>query len=277
MQNLQKLISGYLHEHGRMIKNATISRCWEDTYETANIISQYFQSHVLLQLGKQLSLIETNYTSPRKFYRLSYAKTNWEAHSVTPQGWKLDAARATQTSFAHKFFETITDQQNHHFHFLDAPHSGGNDTYERRGIITELKIDCRERSPFHSIIHSSCKRRRMSYLSFGFELLAAADDEDRDYMLEQALSNLISTVFSCMRSWSPKNLFSSLLAPFTQQSTTVSDALGQTFVTSLNRKNWTQFGKYPESSIMQTCSQRETFFFYEIFIQYYLLEDRHWT
>lgn len=68
--------------------------------------------------------------------------------------------------------------------FSDAIHLSENDTYRQSGIITGLKIDCSNKSLFHSIIWSSHKKRTVSYSSFGTEILPAADGDDLCYMLK---------------------------------------------------------------------------------------------
>lgn len=75
--------------------------------------------------------------------------------------------------------------------FSDASHSGGDDAYGQSGIITGLKIDCRDMKLFFPIMGSSHKQRKISYSSISAEILAAADGDDQGYMLKQALSNLL--------------------------------------------------------------------------------------
>lgn len=68
----------------------------------------------------------------------------------------------------------------------DASHGGGNEIYGRTGIICGMLAEDMggEEHVFHVLTWSSHKQRRVSYSSFGSEILAAADADDRGYDLK---------------------------------------------------------------------------------------------
>lgn len=74
----------------------------------------------------------------------------------------------------------------------DASHGAADDVYGQTGSITGLKISIEKPGPsyFHPIAWSSHKQRRVSYSSFGAEIIAAAYGDDRGFDLKFSLLSL---------------------------------------------------------------------------------------
>lgn len=74
----------------------------------------------------------------------------------------------------------------------DASHGGHDEIYGQSGVITGLKVDQIEGDStlFHPISCSSHKQRRVSYSSFGAEVVAATCADDRGYDLKLSFASL---------------------------------------------------------------------------------------
>lgn len=61
--------------------------------------------------------------------------------------------------------------------------------YGQSGILTGLKINANEgESVLHLVEWSSSKQRRVRHCSYGSEILASSDDDDRGYYIQQAIN-----------------------------------------------------------------------------------------
>lgn len=67
--------------------------------------------------------------------------------------------------------------------------------YGPTGIITGILIYSGDGEPniFHAVDWSSAKKRRISYSSYGAEILSCADADDRGFCLKSGLNALSST------------------------------------------------------------------------------------
>lgn len=74
--------------------------------------------------------------------------------------------------------------------FSDASHSGVRQVYGQSCIVSGIMIDIPHRTIYHPVIRSTSKQKKISYSSYGAEILAAANADDRDYSLKQALHAL---------------------------------------------------------------------------------------
>ena len=74
----------------------------------------------------------------------------------------------------------------------DASHGGAEFDYGQSGIISGLKIDTTQTtSPiFHSLSWTRHKQKRVTYSSFGAEILACADAEDRGHDLKESFKSI---------------------------------------------------------------------------------------
>lgn len=88
-------------------------------------------------------------------------------------------------------FSKPTDVTNIDIYTLsDASHSSESEVYGQTGVVCGLKIETTNRTFYHAILWSSHKQRKIAYSSFGAEILAAADADDRGYYLKSALAYL---------------------------------------------------------------------------------------
>lgn len=78
--------------------------------------------------------------------------------------------------------------------FSDASHAGVTEVYGQSGILSGLQILMPDKTLFHPIAWSSHKQKRISYSSYGAEILAAADADDRGFHLKQTLHALFPDV-----------------------------------------------------------------------------------
>lgn len=69
----------------------------------------------------------------------------------------------------------------------DASHNGPSSTHGQTGIISGLRIVTKDGIMYHPIMWSSHKQKRISYSSYGAEILAAADGDDRGYHLKEII------------------------------------------------------------------------------------------
>lgn len=74
----------------------------------------------------------------------------------------------------------------------DASHGGNDSVYGQTGIICGLRIVSRapKEELFHPLVWSSHKQRRVSYSSFGAEILAAAAADDRGYEVKRSIFSI---------------------------------------------------------------------------------------
>ena len=75
--------------------------------------------------------------------------------------------------------------------FTDAAHPRDRD-YGQTGLITGLRVIDKDglSEIFHPIDWTSHKRKRVSYSSYGAEMLAAADGDDRGYYYRMTINSL---------------------------------------------------------------------------------------
>lgn len=76
--------------------------------------------------------------------------------------------------------------------FSDASHARDRD-YGQTGIITGLRIQCFDdvgQDIYHTVDWSSHRQKRVSYSSYGAEIIACASADDRGYYLKEALNSL---------------------------------------------------------------------------------------
>jgi len=67
-------------------------------------------------------------------------------------------------------------------------------TYGQTGFVGGLAIPGADTTTFHALDWSSTKQRRVTYSSFGAEILACAESDDRCYRLRQALRDLLGDI-----------------------------------------------------------------------------------
>lgn len=77
----------------------------------------------------------------------------------------------------------------------NASHTSGYESYGQTGIITGLKITDTRPSLYHPLIWSSHKQKKILYSSFGADILAAADADDRGYHLKSIYASLFPDRF----------------------------------------------------------------------------------
>lgn len=78
----------------------------------------------------------------------------------------------------------------------DASHGSWSNNYGQTGILSELKIETsfNEDPVFHPLYWVSNKQRRVTYSSFGAEIFACADAEDRGIDMKYSLQNIYRSI-----------------------------------------------------------------------------------
>lgn len=72
----------------------------------------------------------------------------------------------------------------------DAFHNGMTETYGHSGVLCGLKVRTESLTLYHPVMWSSHIQKKVSYSSFGAEILAAADGDDRGYHVKMTLGSL---------------------------------------------------------------------------------------
>lgn len=72
----------------------------------------------------------------------------------------------------------------------DASHAGLHEVYGQTGLISGIKVQCFKGNYFHPITWTSHKQKKVSYSSYGSEILAAADADDIGFFLKGVFNEL---------------------------------------------------------------------------------------